>query len=185
MKRVILIAALLLAFSISTNAQIVVATNNQQVQPTRTTTFNSRPLGHLLRLEAGWPCSIGYGYQFNQNMMFGFGISYVNGGEGVLPVDGHSNIPLYGEIRFNTSNYPLSCYFDARVCVNLNYPAYGNGSPFGFSGQVGVLYKTFSLGLGVGFVDEGRTSYGEYGYGASDLVYLAISIGLDIPISKF
>lgn len=184
MKRHILIAVLLL-LGVSTQAQMIGATNNQRTAVIRDTPTTTHPLGLLARVEAGIPSSISLGYQFNPYVMVGAGLSGIFFSESEI-----APIPLFVEARFSTENYSFAYFFDARICINLKDE--GDGTPLGFNAQVGIMYKRLSLGIGISFIDDGYIEqrwdnysiYSSFYYDGTDLILPSVSISYDIPFSS-
>lgn len=181
MKKLLLSLLMILGVGLSANAQMIGATNRQQTTSTSNYSHSTHPLGFLGRIELGNPVSFGICYQTSPNLMFGAGLS-------LLTYNQNSEYPprtLYVEGRYSTPNYNFAYFFDARVCVNLN--DHGDGTPFGFSAMVGIMYKALSFGVGVGFIDDGLAKYYSWSYNtisATDLIYPAISACIDIPLKK-
>lgn len=162
MKRIV-IAAILLAFGFSANAQIVGATNNQEVPRTRTSDTSplDRPTGSYLRFEGGFPiiASVAYCYQFTHSFMIGGGMGYgLSGGYWYSSLNttvGHPCMPIFIEAEIRTPRFKWSLFFNIKYGYNvfLSNPYDNRSTDDVFYTRIlttsaGVGYKNLSLGCG-------------------------------------
>lgn len=142
MKKTILIASLLLACGLTASAQMVGATNNQQMPTPQEQSYNYRPTGSYLKFEAGiFGASIGYGYQYNPYFMFGGGVGLYGYGKEIYDIQ---HLIPYIEMRFSTPRYNHSLFADMKAGYDVMWE--GLATTF----KVGYMYKNLSFGIGAG-----------------------------------
>lgn len=167
MKKIVLIAAMLLAFGLSANAQMIGATNNQGTYRPTGNSPEYHPTGSLLNIELGSSNAIAYGYQINPYLRAGIGLGVFADVE-----YDEAALPLFAEVRVSTPRHKFSMYADFKGGINL--PKHGEPRRF-FASQLGVSFRYFSIGAGI-------CNFGRYGY--DDYYGLNFSFGWNIPVNN-
>lgn len=185
MKRIITLCVLLAMFAIGAKAQMVGA-NEGQSAPTTNPSSLYKPIGHYLRLEAGFPTffSIAYGYQFSHSFMVGAGAGF-----GEITYDVYSQpsysyhyygtaldfgIPFYAEIIYNTPKQNWSFFADVKIGVNV--PIMNRGW-YDYRQTGRCFYSALNIGVY-------HKNLGFYGGISTNSAYAVVSVGItyNIPL---
>lgn len=168
MKKIIVIALLLSAFGMNSQAQMIGATNSQGgYHPADNgNTSLYRPTGSVFQFELGYSNTLAFGYQFNPYLRASLGV-------GLLAEYEWDNacLPVFAEVRLGTPRYRFSIYLDVKVGYNFIDCEYRSV----YAAQLGVTFRQFSIGAGI--VNFGRNKAHDY-YGPN------LSIGWSIPVSN-
>lgn len=144
MKRIVLVAALLLSFCITANAQMIGATNNNPTVRTNNSPLH-HPTGSALRFEAGFPLlfSISYVNHVSPYFMIGggtglgmYGYDYSiwnyrkpSNSYTYYLYDSYSDreydfgcMPLFAEAELHTPRYKWSLFINVKAGYNLFHP---------------------------------------------------------------
>lgn len=152
MKKIVLIAAMLLAFGLSANAQMIGATNNQGTYRPVGDNSGYRQTGSVLHFElGGYTHALGYGYQFNPYLRASLGVG--------LFVDYEFEdacLPIFAELRLSTPRQRFSLYADIKFGYNF---IRDKDYPFVNALQLGLSFKKFSIGAGVVMFDHNKEIY--------------------------
>lgn len=168
MKKIVLIAAMLLAFGLSANAQMIGATNNQGGYRPTGESPEFHQTGSLINFElGGYTHAVSYGYQINPYLRAGVGLGLVVDYEFEKAA-----LPVFGELRVSTPRHRFSLYADLKLGINV----VKHGEPRGvYALQLGVSFRYFSVGAGV-------VNFGHYGY--DDYFGPNFSFGWYLPVSN-
>ena len=161
MKKYMIMAALLLACGLSANAQMIGATNSQGTYRPTGDSYGQRPTGGLVRIEGGTTNALALGYQLKSNLMVAAGVGY-----NVFEV-----MPLYVEMRLSQPSFNRAFYLDLKIGGDL----FDDDLPFVGMMQVGMMFKHFGVGLGLGMAPDLEYSRGNFGL-------FNISLSYDIPL---
>lgn len=139
MKRLITLFTVMVMFAIGVQAQIVGANEGTKAKTSNTSSSLYKPIGHYLRLEAGYAhfFSVAYGYQINPYVMVGGGAGYGMGAWDDM-------LPIYAEALFSTPKYNWSFFGDLKVGFDMFY-----GFNFILAPRIGFSHKNFGVGLGI------------------------------------
>lgn len=159
MKKTLLL--LFLAASMMAQAQMIGATNRQGGYRPMDDSYGQRPIGALIHLEGGTTNAVGFGYQMKPNLMVGGGIAY-----NIFEV-----LPVYAELRWSQPRYDKAFFIDFKAGLDL----LDDDLPFVGMFQVGLLFKHFGVGLGLGMAPALEYSRGNFGL-------FNISLSYDIPL---
>ena len=160
MKKIVLL--LFLAVSMVASAQMIGATNNRGSYNPMGDSYGQRPTGSLIHLEGGTTTVVGYGYQMKPNLMIGGGIGY-----NIFEV-----MPVYAEFRWSQPRYDRAFFVDFKLGLDL----LDDDLPFVGMFQLGMLFKHFGVGFGLGMAPELEYS----SRGNSGL--FNISLSYDLPL---
>ena len=167
MKKIIVIALLLFAFGMSSQAQMIGATNSQGGYRPAGESPEYHQTGSLINFELGYTHAVSYGYQINPYLRAGVGLGLVVDYEFEKAA-----LPVFGELRVSTPRHRFSLYADLKVGINVAK----NGEPRGvYALQLGVSFRYFSVGAGI--VNFGRNGYDDY-FGPN------LSFGWYLPVSN-
>ena len=207
MKKTILTLVIVLAACVTTQAQMVGATNRQQggFGPTSSDP-EYRSTGYALHFEAAMPLAFGVSYQLSPNVMLGGGFAYYPFTEeysGYYQIDGYWHdgyiyvegaMPIYVQARLSTPRYRWGVFADLKLGYNIGNIDHKmdtsvdieEPSHIFFGMQLGVNYKRLSLGAGFGW-NPARVKF-EHGYGggyyyAESYFCPSVSLSYDFPIS--
>ena len=200
MKRVIIIAALLLTFGLTAQAQMVGATNNQQT-PRVQRGDNSplyHPTGGALRFETGFPhvLNVAYVHHLTPSFMFGGGTGVSGCGETRTRYysDGSRSeyrwnedeldacLPLFLEAELHTPRFKWSLFLNVKAGYNLLRHKDGGWSENSYyNGYYYLEYKydRFFFDASVGFSYKNLS----LGLGYSTVFYGKFSLSYNLPVS--
>ena len=159
MKKTLLL--LFLAVGMMAQAQMIGATNRQGGYRPMDDSYGQRPIGALIHLEGGTTNAVGFGYQMKPNLMVGGGIAY-----NIFEV-----LPVYAELRWSQPRSDKAFFIDFKAGLDL----LDDDLPFVGMFQVGLLFKHFGVGLGLGMAPALEYSRGNFGL-------FNISLSYDIPL---
>ena len=161
MKRILFFAALFLSVGMTTSAQMIGATNNQQTPRTQRVNDSPvfRPTGGSLRFSTGVPglFTVSYNHYISSSFMIGGGTgvgfcaySYTrHSSYGSYQVEGTDiAAPIFAEVDIRTPKYKWSLFLNLKSGFHI-FSGRDDNEPFFAAAAVGISYKNLNLGVGI------------------------------------